>query len=404
MEILKLAIVFVIMIGLIKFRLKVGLAILAGAICLGAISGLGVRGLLVSLYHTITAWGTIRLLLVVGIISSLGAILKNLKLTDRMVTGVENLSGSIKTTIVLCPAIIGLMPMPGGALLSAPLVGSASEGQTIPPYKLAAINYWFRHIFEFFWPVYPGLILMAAILDVKLKTVSMYQFPFSVMFVLGGLIFLIWPLKGVSKFTRQNSIKSSWMDVIQGVWPIVLVVIITFIFGIDILVSLVITMTIFLAIVRPSVRILLRSVREGCSISILSLIFGVMVFQHVINDSGSAVSLAHQIASWGVPAWVVISLSTFIIGMVSGIVVAHVGIVYPILINLLVMPEPNFMHIMLANASGLMGVMMSPLHLCLILTVEYFKASFSKVYLLILGPALFVGIGVTIFLMLGYGS
>jgi len=404
MELLKFAAVFIIMIALMKLHLKVGLAILIGAVSLGVFSGLGAWELLQSLYHTLTSWATIRLLMIVSIISTLGAILKNLKMIDRMVTGVENLSGSIKTTIILCPAMIGLMPMPGGALLSAPLVASASRDGAIPNHKLAAINYWFRHIFEFFWPVYPGLILAAAILDIKIKTISVYQIPFSILFVLGGLIFLIFPLRGVPKLTRRNSIKSNWLDVLQGIWPIFLVVIITFISGVDILISLACTMVIFQVIRRPSGGILLRSIREGASFSILSLITGVMVFQHIIADSGSAVSLSGQIASWGVAPWVVISLSCFIIGFVSGIVVAHVGIVFPILINLLVLPEPNLNYIMLAFTSGLIGVMASPLHLCLILTNEYFNTRFSKVYPLILGPALFVSVGVAIMLILGYGS
>ena len=49
-------------------------------------------------------------------------------------------------SLILIPAAIGLVPMPGGALFSAPLVGEAVQEKKVLPEWKVAVNYWFRHI------------------------------------------------------------------------------------------------------------------------------------------------------------------------------------------------------------------------------------------------------------------
>ncbi len=404
MEIVKLALVFIVILSLLKFKLNVGSSIFVGGLALGFLFGQNPLEVGKSVLHGVVSWPTLRLILVVSIISSLGTLLKYLDINHKMVRGIRNLSGSVKASMVLCPALIGLMPMPGGALLSAPLVEEASEGENIAPHKLTAINYWFRHILEFCWPIYPGIILASAILKIEVSDIALWQSPFSIAFILGGLIFLIFPMRGVSHIPRLQSKMQSWKDILYGLWPILLVVVITVGAGLDILYSLIISSVLFLVLNRPKISTALKSVKEGASFSIISLMLGVMVFQSIIADSGAAVELSTAIKSWGVPDWLVVSLSCFLIGILAGIVTAYVGIVYPILIAILINPEPDMAMIVLAYGSGLIGVMISPIHLCLILTIEYFKTSFSKVYPLILGPAAFVTAALIIGLVLGYGS
>lgn len=404
MEIFKLILVFAVILGLLKFKFNVGSSIFVGAIFLGFLFSQNVIEIADSVWHGMIAWRTLRLVLIVCAISSLGTLMKHLRMTTRLVDGVENISGSIKVTLVLIPALIGLMPMPGGALLSAPLVEAAAENQDLSGAKKAAINFWFRHIFEFCWPIYPGLILAAAILKIEITTICLWQMPLSGAMIIGGLIFLILPLKGIKRFDRNQGVRKSWLDALAGIWPIMTVVVITFVFSIDLLISLAIAFALFLAVIRPRIGLVLSSIKEGSSFSIISLMFGIMVFQRIIEDSGAAVDLANQIASWGVPNWLVIALSCGLIGFVGGIVSAYVGVVYPILVPIMIVPEPNFAHIVLAYASGLIAVMISPLHLCLILTREYFKTTFAKIYPLILGPALFVTLVLVLMLVFGYGT
>ena len=70
-------------------------------------------------------------------------------------------------SLMLIPAAIGLVPMPGGALFSAPLVGKTAENSNNSAEWKAAVNYWFRHILEYWWPLYPVVIVTLSIFTLQ---------------------------------------------------------------------------------------------------------------------------------------------------------------------------------------------------------------------------------------------
>jgi hypothetical protein len=73
----------------------------------------------------------------------------------------------------------------------------------------------------------------------------------------------------------------------------------------------------------------------------------------------------------------------FIMGLLTGLSIAFVGTAYPIIAATFIPPEMNgylLPHAFLFYASGLAGVMLSPVHLCLILTNQYFGSSLKEVY------------------------
>jgi hypothetical protein len=64
------------------------------------------------------------------------------------------------------PALVGLLPVPGGALFSAPLLAQIGcFDHTCDPPLFSFTNYWFRHIWECWWPVGPGILMVAALTD-----------------------------------------------------------------------------------------------------------------------------------------------------------------------------------------------------------------------------------------------
>ena len=67
---------------------------------------------------------------------------------------------SDKTSFGGMPAFLGFLPSLGGALFSAPMVENASRRYDMTPEQKTAINYWFRHIWEFANPIMPGLLLL----------------------------------------------------------------------------------------------------------------------------------------------------------------------------------------------------------------------------------------------------
>lgn len=84
-----------------------------------------------------------------------------------------------------------------------------------------------------------------------------------------------------------------------------------------------------------------------------------------------------------IPLVVIAVTLPFLVGMSSGIVIAFVGGTLPILVPLIQsLGEVQYLtvYIMLIMVSGFTGVMLSPMHLCLQLSNEYFGVSLGSVY------------------------
>ena len=66
---------------------------------------------------------------------------------------------SSRISMAVLPAVIGFLPVPGGSLFSAPLVDNCDPESHLEPPLKSVINYWYRHVWEYWWPLYPGVLL-----------------------------------------------------------------------------------------------------------------------------------------------------------------------------------------------------------------------------------------------------
>ena len=96
-----------------------------------------------------------------------------------------------RTALAALPALIGFLPMPGGAVFSAPLVaGCDPDGALLPDLK-SQINYWFRHVWECWWPMYPGVLLAMQLSGLAVWQVMLYGLPLTVACLGAGYLFLL---------------------------------------------------------------------------------------------------------------------------------------------------------------------------------------------------------------------
>ncbi|GAF85582.1 unnamed protein product, partial [marine sediment metagenome] len=64
----------------------------------------------------------------------------------------------------------------------------------------------------------------------------------------------------------------------------------------------------------------------------------------------------------------------------------YVGISFPLLLPILGSGNPDMVLVMFAYVSGFVGILLSPAHLCLFLTLDYFKADLRDVYKILIWP------------------
>ena len=125
-----------------------------------------------------------------------------------------------------------------------------------------------------------------------------------------------------------------------------------------------------------------------------------MIFRYVLDFVDAPDKIAAELKALHVPAVLVVTILPFVAGMVTGLAIGFVGTSFPIVLGLVAaMPggAPMPAYVALAYAFGHMGQMLSPLHLCYVMSNEYFKASFHAVYWQILPSAV-----LTAALALGY--
>jgi hypothetical protein len=124
-------------------------------------------------------------------------------------------------------------------------------------------------------------------------------------------------------------------------------------------------------------------------LNMVYMIAAILIFKGVLEDSGAVAMISQEMVQWSIPLMPITMLLPFMVGMISGITVAFVGATFPILISLVQsMGEAPFLlpYLILAICSGFAGVLLSPLHLCLQMSSEYFRTGLGPVYRLMTVP------------------
>jgi integral membrane protein (TIGR00529 family) len=175
----------------IRNRLGLALSIFAGGWFMGLVCGLPTTVLLKTSGLALMQEKFLFLVAIVGSILVLSDALEKSGQSTRLM---EVLSGYLvrpRLRLIFFPALIGLLPMPGGAIFSAPMVKAVSANMSLGNEDRAVINYWFRHVWEMFWPLYPGIILTVALADIPISALISRSWPGVVaMFGIGWFFFL----------------------------------------------------------------------------------------------------------------------------------------------------------------------------------------------------------------------
>ena len=65
---------------------------------------------------------------------------------------------------------------------------------------LSYMNYWFRHIWEYWWPLYPGILLITSIGGLNLWSLVLTALPMTIVAIIAGY----WPLRAKLSFSDKN--------------------------------------------------------------------------------------------------------------------------------------------------------------------------------------------------------
>jgi integral membrane protein (TIGR00529 family) len=385
-ELVKIGIVFAVIIVLMYRKINLWLSLLLATFLLGILFRMPITKISMDIASSILDTKT---LFIIGAFVSILFFSNLLKETGRMnqiMEGFRSTLKDIRLVIALLPAIIGLMPIMGGALVSAPMVVEGSDELKLTPERRTFINYWFRHLWEYMLPTYPALVLAASLIGIPIRKLCWLNLPLTPAAILSGVIVGYWGVPKSTKTYENLSERTAIWILLKNLAPLVFALILVVGFKVELVFAFGITIAGMILFFRIGRQNILKGFKESIGVELLLTVAFVMGFKKVLESSQAIPTVSEALSSLGIPLWLVAMLIPLLVGVMTGVTIAPIGIGFPILIPLL-QTHPDFLYyMMLAFAGGICGVMLSPLHLCLVLTKEYFRADWRGVYRLIWFP------------------
>jgi uncharacterized protein len=389
--VIKISLTFLLILVLLRKKLGIGYVMMAGSAALILLFRMGVPDIFSTIRYAAVNPVTIELLLALSLIRIFEIILREKDVLSTMMTAVKGFFKSRRAVIVSMPMLIGMLPSLGGAYFSAPMVKEATSGLKMSPEEKAFINYWFRHPWEYILPLYPGILLAAAVTHIPLYNLITANATYSIVLLVMG--FLI-SMRGIGRRTvpapaapdgsARKSDYSRWLSFL----PVFSVLFLVVALHVELQYALLVIVVVLVLIYRYPPKEVWRIARHGFAPEVIILIFGVMLFKQSMESSGAVTQLSSFLVKQGIPVLPILCVLPFLTGLLTGLTVGFVGSTFPLLVS--ISGGSPLASMSLAFAAGFIGVLFSPVHLCLVLTREYFSADLWGVYKKIIPAGAFI--------------
>ncbi|MDO9577202.1 MAG: DUF401 family protein, partial [Candidatus Cloacimonadales bacterium] len=354
---------------LIIAKKSLWLALVVGALCLG-IFNLSFLELWRVIWLTISDMPILLLAVAVGLIPLIGGSLQKSGLLNDLV---ENLQVKRQVFLGFSPALMGLLPIPGGALLSAPMLKKA--GDDISKEHYAAINVWFRHILILIYPL-GGLLPCSKMANLNIYTIILYILPaFAVLFLLGYFFFLF-HIKGDMPKPQDFNLRKLLIPLLIIISaPVIHIILsnngvmdeISLLIGI--FTSLI--LTVFIGKLKlPDGKKIIRKMKPW---KYFLIIIGVFLFLHVFEASSVSEEISKIVFS---KSFLIIFIGAFL-ALVTGRVQLPVSILIPIFLATYGSEQLTPLTFAIMYVAVYIGYMISPVHPCVSVSIVYFGAKYK---------------------------
>jgi integral membrane protein (TIGR00529 family) len=380
LPLIKLILLLAFMIFLISRKIKVGYVLMLATAATEAIFYIPVEKFVIPVLSSTFTPKTITIVVMIFSILVLSNFMKDKKLLSELISNLSSFVKSKKILNICLPAFIGLLPMPGGALFSAPMVDEGLKDTDFTKEEKTYINYWFRHIWEYILPLYPGIILTSGIFGISNKTLFFLHLPFTVAMIVIGYFTIFFNREVKSHSLTKPSFKSL-INVLKSISPVLIILCLSIVFNINVAVSMIVTLIFCFIIFKAEPKDIKKYLKSALNFDMLIMVLGIFYFKEALEVTGAISLLPSIFHSGSYYTILMLIFLPFITGLLTGITLAYVGISFPILSVYIVNSQGlNLNFEMLAYISGFLGVLLSPVHLCLLLTNEYFDSELKKVY------------------------
>lgn len=377
LDLIKITFIFALIIILLRKKLNIGIVMSISASLLFFLYWMPFPSIVATCQATVLNLVTVKLILALSFIRIFEMILREHNVLTEMMTAARMLLKNRKLVTISMPLLIGLIPSIGGAYFSAPMVAEATHDANMSPEEKGFINYWFRHPWEYVLPLYPGILLAAAISRIELHRLIVANLSYASLVIATGFLFAMRGLSGSKISKGQLSAKGLWSFA-----PIFAVVVLVLVMRVELHYALIGLVILLFVHYRYDAKSIIGALRHGFAFDIIILILGVIFFKEALEHSGAVKNLSNFFIEKGIPTAPVLFFLPFLTGLITGITLGFVGSTFPLIIH--ITGDTTVATLSFAFAAGFLGVLLSPVHVCLVLTREYFRADLWGMYKMML--------------------
>ena len=389
---LALIVSFIFLAAMLYKRISIGVTLVSCAIAMSILS-IDPPDIIWVFTETTTDPTTISLVLATFGIGLLSLLYKETRTLNSLSESIGELLKNPKLVVSTLPAILGLLPVPGGALMSAPLVESTAEKLGLDDAKKTYVNVWFRHLIFPIYPMGQFLILTATLTNTPISSIIISQIPVVAVMALVGYLTVLRKATvsnstiGMTRF-RENSKKF-----LISFSPILTMILSVALLQVDVSIAAFIGISLLILIAKPTKETLVKAISNTAIYKVTLAAYGAMLLRSVAIASGVSEAFGQAVAAANVGEIVLLSVIPVVLGFLIGMPSGSVAISAPIIAGVMTFTPRSAS---LLFISAYLGYLAAPTHLCLALTADYFKSSLNKVYKFLL-PSVIVSFVAAIF-------
>ncbi len=370
---------------LLHRKVEIGHAMLAGSVILTVMTLSSPLLFFGSVVKTGQHSNTWEILIALYFVMCLEYQLRTSGLLDKVMAAARRKLISDKFLLAGMPAFLGFLPSLGGAVFSAPMVENASRSYDMTPEQKTAVNYWFRHIWEYVNPIMPGLLLTGQITRIPLPDLIQSMAIFVVAAIVIGWIVCLAGIKEKTVNQTEDKAEEPTMEapapsnglnpILWTAGPILLNIFLVVFFHFAASVSMAIVVLLMVVVLRQHTADIKAMLRHGLDRKLLWGIASILLFQQVLQDTGVLSGVVKMLETYGIPAMIVAGTLAFAGGILTGTSGGFVALSMPVIVA---MSPGDIVAVSVGFVMGTAGQMLSPMHLCLLVSLRYFGADFAR--------------------------
>jgi len=370
-------------------RVGLGVSLTVAAFLMSLLS-LGISGTGTVLFETCVDPVTLTLVFASFFIMLLSILYKETGLVNVLTRSLGGFIKNPKVTVSILPAVIGLLPVAGGALMSAPMVETEANKLGLDEPKKTYINIWFRHAILPIYPVSQFLILTAALTETSIDTLIVRQALVVTVMIAVGYVIGLRKTRNIKHADSETALnpKANLKALLHSFLPIIITVILAAALNVNIAIATLAGVITILIITKTKVTTFRKTLKNKAIWEVTLAAFGALLLRNVTLASGASEILGSALANTNLNEITVLSIVPAVLGFLLGSPSGAVALSVPILAETVTFIPKNAS---LLYISAYLGYLSAPTHLCLVFTAQYFKTSISKSYKYLI-PSIIVSI------------